>query len=453
MPEMSERIAELRRELESNPLSRQFYQLGELLRRDGRAAEAIAALRAGLRHHPRYVAAWVSLGRACLDRTEPKAAADALHEALELDAQNPVAWRLLGEARLGGGDRFGALDAMEHALQLAPGDEVLRAAVDSLASETWPPAAAPAAAAAGSQDAAKPTALAEPPATAMAATEVAPPQLVTLAVPAASPGPFAGTAPLPASAAPPAVDLADPFTLPLSISAADASADVFALPVEAPSFADEPFGFAAAPAPPQAEFLDELAPLRTIAPQRAAAPAVFEPGAFAAEPIPAPEIVSLPVTIEQIAQPQAVAAPFVEPVAEPTAGEIFPETVPEPPPAREVYAEVAAPKLEAPAVEPPPAVAAVPVSPGSAAAGSRPTLTMARLYLQQQDFPAAIAILERMVTSDPDNQEARDLLDLVHDMMAPLPGELPLASVRERKIAALQGWLASLTLGQERVGR
>jgi len=37
--------------------------------------------------------------------------------------------------------------------------------------------------------------------------------------------------------------------------------------------------------------------------------------------------------------------------------------------------------------------------------------------------------------------------------MAPLPGELPLASVRERRIAALQGWLASLTLGQERVGR
>ena len=68
-------------------------------------------------------------------------------------------------------------------------------------------------------------------------------------------------------------------------------------------------------------------------------------------------------------------------------------------------------------------------------------------------FPAAIAILERLVTADPSNQEARDLLELVHDMMAPLPGELPLASVRERKIAALQGWLASLSLGQERVGR
>ena len=91
--------------------------------------------------------------------------------------------------------------------------------------------------------------------------------------------------------------------------------------------------------------------------------------------------------------------------------------------------------------------------PHAEAAPFRPTLTLARLHLQQQDFPAAIAILERLVTSDPDNQEARDLLELVHDMMAPLPGELPLASPRERRIAALQGWLASLTLGQERLSR
>src|SRR5512136_904315 len=97
MSDSERRIAELQRELAGNPGSRQFYQLGELLRRDGRAAEAAAVLRAGLAHHPRYVAAWVSLGRACLDQSRPADSAAALHEALELDAQNPVAWRLLGE--------------------------------------------------------------------------------------------------------------------------------------------------------------------------------------------------------------------------------------------------------------------------------------------------------------------------------------------------------------------
>ena len=40
------RIAELQRELTANPASRQFYQLGELLRRDGRGEEAAEALRA-----------------------------------------------------------------------------------------------------------------------------------------------------------------------------------------------------------------------------------------------------------------------------------------------------------------------------------------------------------------------------------------------------------------------
>ena len=113
----------------------------------------------------------------------------------------------------------------------------------------------------------------------------------------------------------------------------------------------------------------------------------------------------------------------------------------------EAEAATARPYLEPPPPEPP----AAPARAGEQA--SRPSLTLARLHLQQQDFPSAIAILERLVTADPNNQEARDLLDLVHDMMAPLPGELPSLSLRERKIAALQGWLASLTLGQERTAR
>jgi cytochrome c-type biogenesis protein CcmH/NrfG len=43
MSESPRRIAQLQRELVSNPASRQFYQLGELLRRDGRSEEAFRA--------------------------------------------------------------------------------------------------------------------------------------------------------------------------------------------------------------------------------------------------------------------------------------------------------------------------------------------------------------------------------------------------------------------------
>jgi cytochrome c-type biogenesis protein CcmH/NrfG len=467
MPEMSERIAELRRELESNPLSRQFYQLGELLRRDGRAGEAIAVLRGGLGHHPRYVAAWVSLGRACLDRTEPKAAADALHEALELDAQNPVAWRLLGEARLGGGDRFGALDAMEHALQLAPGDDVLRAAVDALASETWPPEAATPASGAATPNAVPPAAVASAPPTVLPeriVVEAEEPHAAAMAPAAPEVKPFAGAL-APAAPSLVAPGLADPFALPLSMSATEAAADVFAMPVEAASFADEPFGSAAAPASAQAAFLAEFAPfepiaLPTVAVAAVAAPAV--PAVFPAEPAPAgptPVEIAAPVESEVESEPAAAVARADEvsaaatPAAAPIA-ELFDEAESDAAPVEAISTEPAT--LVAPWAGPVSAPArtaeAWPAVTPAAAAG-RPTLTMARLHLQQQDFPAAIAILERLVTADPENQEARDLLDLVHDMMAPLPGELPLASVRERRIAALQGWLASLTLGQERVGR
>jgi len=62
----------------------------------------------------------------------------------------------------------------------------------------------------------------------------------------------------------------------------------------------------------------------------------------------------------------------------------------------------------------------------------------------------AVLVLERLLERDPGNVEARDLLVLVRDMMEPLPAEPPPLSRRERKIAALQRWLASLTLGRER---
>jgi len=495
MPDTTERIAELRRELESNPASRQFYQLGELLRRDGRAAEATAVLRGGLGHHPRYVAAWVSLGRACLDRSLPRDAAKALHEALELDAHNPVAWRLLGEARLAEGDRFGALDAMQHALQLAPGDDVLRAAVDALASETWPPADA----------ASEPVAAAVPP---PAVPEPPPPAAVPSQRAALSPPAEPHQAPAPpappsdpfADLAPPPVagslaggeGLDDPFGAPALVSPAAEGADVFALPAPSGDFADEPFGLPPAPAAVQAAFLPDfgtppasLAPPPPVAaapepgpsgPDLAPPPAIIaastdEPvplpaadfastSAFAAAPLelaPPPALVAVPATgapaaapgptpVDELGPPTA-AATVAPPLAAAAAASAPPVPLPEPV------------LPEAPEMPAAPAAASVAGAPGVAAsdererrtAAARPTLTLARLHLQQQDFQAAITILERVVVDDPDNQEARDLLDLVHDMMAPLPGELPSLSVRERKIAALQGWLASLTLGHERM--
>ncbi len=406
MTENTRRIAELQRELASNPASRQFYQLGELLRRDGRSQEASAVLHGGLAHHPRYVAAWVALGRASLEAGQASEAAAGLHEALGLDPQNPVAWRLLGEAHMALGDRPLALEAMQRCLELVPGDDVLQAAVEALA----PDAAAPA-----------------PEAPAPAATEApfrepppplpVEPRTLVLDAPAAEALRAAASAEAARSAAAGRADA--PFDLPAATEAArDGS---------------EPFAAAAAEAPP-------------------AVPAPAE----AVQPRPEnQQFMTAPMALERITQ--APEGPWAQPSepAQPPSVEV--EPTPAPPVSTPIGAAdsdlFTAPEIEAG----PTLLKGLLRAPSDRARAeqSQPpaSLTLARLYVQQQAMDEAVLVLERLLEREPANIEARDLLALVRDMMAPLPEAPPPLSLRERRIAALQRWLASLTLGRERAVR
>ena len=381
-----DRIGELEKELGANPSSRQFYQLGELLRRDGRHRDACEALRRGLGFNPRYVAAWVSLGRASAQCEDYEGATDALRAALALDAQNPVAWRLLGEARLALGDRAGALVALRQSLQLAPGDGVLQAAVDMLAADPSP----------------------------LVEFTPEPPGLASVA--GAPPGdPFAAAA------------LADE-------TAGDVFADAFGAPAPLPRFESGVFSFSGASAP-------VAAPL-AVEPAFAAAPLVGTVDRVA--PGAPPEVADLE---EAFAAALAPAPPAEEASFAPSAAEATPvvEAAPawtEPEPAFALLPE--------PAVALPPEPPRVAPAPADLPRGPMPTVTLARLYIQQQEFGLAAEVLEAVLDVLPDHQEARDLLDLVREIMEPLPDALPPLSLRERKIAALQRWLASLTLGRER---
>ncbi|OFV82231.1 MAG: hypothetical protein A2Y78_00650 [Acidobacteria bacterium RBG_13_68_16] len=386
MSESARRIAELQRELAGNPASRQFYQLGELLRREGKAPEAAEALRSGLAHHPRYVAAWVALGRACLDSGQPSEAVHTLEQAIALDPQNPVAWRLLGEGHLALGERPEALEAMKHCLQLVPGDEVLQSAVDAIAAEM-----------------AAPTPPAEP-----------------------------HEADTPAAA----------------LIEAD---EVF-------GEAEEVETAAPAPEPPPAAAPDELVWEPEAAP-RTPEPAVLSEG-HAPAPVPegpppvgqeeAEDLFGGPShAVEAPPEPARMPAPAPEP---PAATAVKEAPVPQPTGEAELFT--------APETEEGPALLkkVLQASASDAAAGEVPaqppaSLTLARLYVQQQALSDSVRILERLLEREPANTEARDLLALVRDMMEPLPAAPPRLSPRERKIAALQRWLASLTLGRERATR
>jgi cytochrome c-type biogenesis protein CcmH/NrfG len=394
MSESARRIAELQRELASNPGSRQFYQLGELLRREGRGVEAADALRSGLAHHPRYVAAWVALGRACVDAGQAMEAVHSLEQAIALDPQNPVAWRLLGEAHLALGERQSALDAMRHCLELVPGDEVLESAVDAIAAEMAapPPPEEPHAA--------------EPAEEVIESAEVfAPAQEVEAPEPAPAAVEEIEWAP---EAAPPAAEVAFPAEAKKSPSADTHRLTVPVVPVAPPG--------PVTPAPP--------APVG----QETAEDLFGEPPA-AVEAAPEPP---------DVAQPPAAAPAEVPEPPQPSEAELF--TVPEAEEApallkKVLQAPTPEPRLDAAAVQPP------------------ASLTLARLYVQQQALEEAVLVLERLLEREPGNTEARDLLALVRDMQEPLPEAPARLSRRERRIAALQRWLASLTLGRERATR
>jgi tetratricopeptide (TPR) repeat protein len=122
---MDYRLEQLRFELREDPSSRIFFKLGEYLRREGELDEGVEILRAGLEEHPRYVAAWVSLGRALLVNGDSAAASDALASALELDPDNAVAALFAGEAGIAGEHWVEAVKALKRARGLTPQDDAL----------------------------------------------------------------------------------------------------------------------------------------------------------------------------------------------------------------------------------------------------------------------------------------------------------------------------------------
>ena len=122
---MDYRLEQLRFELREDPSSRNFFKLGEHLRREGELAEAIEILSTGLEQHDRYVAAWVSLGRAQLDNGNAEEAQISLERSLQLDPENAVASRAMGEAAIVNGDWVAAVKALKRARGLSPQDDTL----------------------------------------------------------------------------------------------------------------------------------------------------------------------------------------------------------------------------------------------------------------------------------------------------------------------------------------
>ncbi len=134
------RILELRRRVQADPASTSFAQLAEELRRDGANEEAVAVCRAGLAHHPDYLTARVTLGRALIEIDRLDQAFNELTFVLDAAPGNLPAIRALAEIYQRRGLMSEALVHYRRALQLAQYDVDREHSVGQIEQEMAPAA-------------------------------------------------------------------------------------------------------------------------------------------------------------------------------------------------------------------------------------------------------------------------------------------------------------------------
>jgi tetratricopeptide (TPR) repeat protein len=128
----SPRIHELRRRVQQDPASLAFAPLAEELRRAGRAQEAVTICQNGLSHHPEYVSARATLGRALLDLGLPDEAFLELTAVLHAAPENLAALRGLADVHQRRGEIAEALSTFRRAHALAPQDGEIEQAIAAL---------------------------------------------------------------------------------------------------------------------------------------------------------------------------------------------------------------------------------------------------------------------------------------------------------------------------------
>lgn len=125
---MKDRIIDLKAELQADPGSLAFRELGALLRLSGDLNGAERVVAAGLARHPGYVEARALYGEILLDRGNLIEAFRQWSEVLETDPRSMVANKGLGFLYFKGGRHEEALEHLEVALSVDPTDEQVRTA-------------------------------------------------------------------------------------------------------------------------------------------------------------------------------------------------------------------------------------------------------------------------------------------------------------------------------------
>jgi tetratricopeptide (TPR) repeat protein len=133
------RLIELRRRVQADPASIAFAQLAEEYRRAGANDEAVAVALAGLKFHPDYLSARVTMSRALIELERLDDAERELNIVLQAAPENLAANRALAEVFQKKGLLPKALEQYRKALQLAKYDPDLEHQVTSIETVIAPP--------------------------------------------------------------------------------------------------------------------------------------------------------------------------------------------------------------------------------------------------------------------------------------------------------------------------
>ena len=142
MPDSS-RIDDLRRRVQNDPASIAFAQLAEEYRRARRYQESVTACQTGLKIHPRFLSARITLGRALMELGQIDEACEELTLVLKSEPRNLAAIRALADVHRRRGAWSEALAQYRAALELSSNDPDLARAVSELSVQTGVPASTP----------------------------------------------------------------------------------------------------------------------------------------------------------------------------------------------------------------------------------------------------------------------------------------------------------------------
>jgi tetratricopeptide (TPR) repeat protein len=120
--ELSPRLEALSEEYAKDPTSRKFLPLAEEYRKSRMYEEAIYICKEGLKHHPGFVQALLTLARCQLEIKQYEDAQNTLRDIIDRNPENPSANKMLGEILVKKGDFEQARSLFLKAKQARPGD-------------------------------------------------------------------------------------------------------------------------------------------------------------------------------------------------------------------------------------------------------------------------------------------------------------------------------------------